>query len=117
TFSEFRIPVPRYLLNEPQYNGGADKQYRVKDRDEEHAVVDGRMVRRWDPAVQERFHKLLFVWEKSSTDGLKVLTSRRHPGDSARADDSFPKGSHLKLIATQSSGICGPCGRHFRSRW
>ncbi|HJU63041.1 MAG TPA: hypothetical protein VJ864_13420, partial [Candidatus Binatia bacterium] len=29
TFSEWRINVPRYLLNDPQYNGGADKQYRI----------------------------------------------------------------------------------------
>ena len=41
TFSEKWINVPRYLLREATYNGGADKQYRVKEGDEEHAVVLG----------------------------------------------------------------------------
>src|SRR5918997_2323094 len=61
TFSESRMNVPRYLLSDPRYNGGADKQYRVKGDDEGHAVVDGWMARRWDPAVRERFHKLLLA--------------------------------------------------------
>src|SRR5262249_47411186 len=61
TFSESRINVPLYLLSDPQYHGGADKQYRIKANDEGQAVVEGWMARRWDPAVQERFHKLLFA--------------------------------------------------------
>jgi hypothetical protein len=60
SFSERYIFVPRYLRQDPQYNGGADKQYRIKDNDEEHAPVLGWMARRWDPAVRERFQKLLF---------------------------------------------------------
>src|SRR6476469_8134424 len=28
------VPVPRYLLNEPQYHGGADKQYDIVNDDE-----------------------------------------------------------------------------------
>jgi hypothetical protein len=59
TFSPSRINVPRYLLEQPEYNGGADKQYKVKDGDEKNATVDGWAMRRWDPAVQSRFHKLL----------------------------------------------------------
>src|SRR5438477_1054683 len=31
------INVPRYLLDDSRYNGGADKQYSIKDDDEEHA--------------------------------------------------------------------------------
>src|SRR5918999_5039382 len=59
TFSPTRIPVPRYLLEDPRYNGGADKQYRIPGDDETRAVHEGWMARRWDPAVQERWHKLL----------------------------------------------------------
>jgi hypothetical protein len=61
TFSESRINVPLYLLRDPIYNGGAAKQYEYKGDDEDHATVAGWMARRWDPAVQERFHKLLFA--------------------------------------------------------
>jgi hypothetical protein len=59
TFSSRFVGVPRYLLNESRYNGGADKQYNIKGGDEEHAVAAGWAARRWDAAVQERFHKLL----------------------------------------------------------
>lgn len=59
TFSPKFVGVPRYLLNESRYNGGADRQYDIKNGDEEHAVAAGWAARRWDAAVQERFHKLL----------------------------------------------------------
>src|SRR5690348_657949 len=47
TFSEARINVPRYLLQEPRYNGGADKQYQYEADHEETAKVAGWMARRW----------------------------------------------------------------------
>ena len=53
TFSESRINVPRYLLCDARFNGGADKQYEVKGEDEGRAVHAGWMARRWDPAVQD----------------------------------------------------------------
>ncbi|MGI8617913.1 MAG: SGNH/GDSL hydrolase family protein, partial [Gemmatimonadaceae bacterium] len=59
TFSASRVNVPRYLLLDPIYNGGADKQYEFTGTDEQNAVVGGWAARRWDPAVQERFHRLL----------------------------------------------------------
>jgi hypothetical protein len=64
SFSERWNPVPKYLLNDPRYNGGANHQYSYKNDDEQNAKVDGWAARRWDPAVQERFHKLLFELAK-----------------------------------------------------
>src|SRR5437762_3200696 len=64
SFGEKYILVPRYLLRDPQYNGGADRQYHYKESGEEHATPGGWMARRWDPAVQERFQKLLFALGK-----------------------------------------------------
>jgi len=58
SFNPNRVPVPKYLLNDPQYNGGADKQWRIPGNDESTAVHEGWMARRWDPAVQERLYKL-----------------------------------------------------------
>jgi hypothetical protein len=58
TFNPNRINVPKYLLDDPKYNGGADKQYQIKGDDEAQAVHEGWMARRYDPAVQERLHKL-----------------------------------------------------------
>lgn len=64
TFNPTRINLPRYLLEDPLYNGGAAKQYRIPGDDEARAVHEGWMARRWDPAVQERLHKLLFALGK-----------------------------------------------------
>lgn len=61
SFSEKRVFVPGYLLRDPQYGGGADKQYQYKfvDHHETEVKVLGWMARRWDENVRERFRKLL----------------------------------------------------------
>jgi hypothetical protein len=64
TFSDRRIPVPRYLTEDPQFHGGADHQYKIVNDNEEHATTQGWAARRWDPAVQERLHKLLVALGK-----------------------------------------------------
>ncbi|MDQ6769659.1 MAG: hypothetical protein M3Z54_06700 [Gemmatimonadota bacterium] len=92
SFSESRINVPRYLLRDPIYNGGADKQYESKDDNEDHAIVVGWVARRWDPAVQERLHKLLFALGKEfdgSIEGINFAETSVGFGDSGRL---FPKG-------------------------
>lgn len=92
SFSESRINVPRYLLQDPVYHGGADKQYGVKGGDEEHAVVEGWMARRWDPAVQERFHKLLSALGREfdgRVEGVNFAETSIGVGRSGRL---FPKG-------------------------
>ena len=92
SFSESRINVPPYLLRDPIYNGGADKQYEYKEGDEEHAVVAGWAARRWDPAVQERFHKLLFALGKEfdgRIEGINFAETSVGFGESGRL---FPKG-------------------------
>src|SRR6185503_9262681 len=52
TFSPDRQAVPRYIMTRPQYGGGAHPQY------DDAGKVEGWVARRWDPAVQARFHKL-----------------------------------------------------------
>src|SRR3974390_2270935 len=59
------IPVPAYLLNDAQYNGGADKQYGAEEDGKEQPRPSGWVARRWDPAVQERFHRLLIALGKA----------------------------------------------------
>lgn len=96
TFSESRINVPLYLLRDPIYNGGADKQYEYKD-DEAKAVVAGWAARRWDPAVQERFHKLLFALGKEfdgRIEGINFAESSVGFGESGRL---FPKGFSFEI--------------------
>ena len=92
TFSERWIPVPKYLLQDPQYHGGADRQYKYKDRGEEHAVGAGWAARRWDPAVQERFHKLLRALGKEfdgRIEGINMAESSVSFGETGRL---YPQG-------------------------
>lgn len=92
TFSERWLPVPKYLIEDPQYNGGADRQYKYKDGDEENATPAGWSARRWDPAVQERFHKLLLALGKEfdgRIEGINFAESSVSFGQSGRL---HPKG-------------------------
>jgi hypothetical protein len=97
TFSESRINVPRYLLSDSQYHGGADKQYRFNGGDDEHAIVEGWIARRWDPAVQERLHKLLFALGQEfdgRIEGINFAETAIGVGASGRL---FPKGFSLEI--------------------
>ena len=53
TFMPDRQAVPTYIMQEKEYHGGANPQYNGEDK------VDGWVARRWDPAVQKRFYKLM----------------------------------------------------------
>jgi hypothetical protein len=97
TFSESRINVPRYLQRDPVYNGGADKQYQFEGDDEEHATVEGWMARRWDPAVQERFGKLLMALGKEfdgRIEGINFAETAFGVGSTGRL---FPKGFSFEI--------------------
>lgn len=61
SFSPKWVLVPRYLVEDPQFHGGADKQYNLENDDQDRATTQGWVARRWDPAVQERYHKLLLA--------------------------------------------------------
>ncbi len=92
TFSEQWINVPRYLLRDSQYHGGADKQYDYQEGDEAHARVAGWVARRWDPTVQERFHKLLFALGQEfdgRIEGINMAETSVEFGESGKL---FPKG-------------------------
>jgi hypothetical protein len=53
------VPVPKYLQREPEFHGGVVQQVELTDG--KPAKPYGHVARRWDPAVRERFHKLLFA--------------------------------------------------------
>lgn len=53
TFTE-RVPVPDYLLSDTAFHGGAARKYEGSE-----GTFDGWVARRWDPAVRERFARLL----------------------------------------------------------
>ena len=109
SFSDGWNPVPRYLLRDPQYHGGANPQYTYQGEDEQNAKTHGWASRRWDPAVQSRFHKLLLDLGKQfdgRIEGINFAESSVVFGVSGRL---FPDGftpeiyrdaliSNLKLL-------------------
>ena len=97
TFSPQRINIPKYLLNDPKYNGGADKQYQIKNDDEAQAVHEGWMARRWDPAVQERLHRLFLALGKEfdgRVEGVNLDETSTGVGWTGKL---FPKGFTFEI--------------------
>ena len=92
TFTPKRIHVPRYLLEDPQYNGGADKQYQIKGDDESQAVHEGWMARRYDPAVQERLHKLFVALGKEFDGRIEGINLAETSAGYGWTGKYFPKG-------------------------
>lgn len=91
TFSPEYKGVPLYLLRDPRFHGGADKQYAIVGDDEAHAVVEGWAARRWDAAVQERLHKLFFALGKEfdgKIEGINLAETAIEFGVSGKL---FPK--------------------------
>src|SRR5688572_5383884 len=92
TFSPRRSNVPKYLLNEPQFNGGADKQYQIRGDDESEAVHEGWMARRYDPAVQERLHKLFAALGKEFDGRIEGINLAETSTGYGWTGKFFPKG-------------------------
>ncbi len=94
SFSEKWIHVPRYLMRDPAYNGGADKQYHYKfvNHVETDVKVMGWMARRWDENVRARFKKLLVELGKEfdgKIEGVNLAETAYDIGDTGAL---FPKG-------------------------
>jgi hypothetical protein len=92
TFDPAIICVPKYLVNQPRYNGGVDKQYEIKEDDEAHATPAGWVARRWDPPVQERFHKLLAALGKAFDGRIEGINLPETAVDFGESGRLYPKG-------------------------
>ncbi|MEP6507917.1 MAG: DUF6438 domain-containing protein, partial [Gemmatimonadales bacterium] len=64
SFSNARTNVPEYLTTDSAYHGGVARQYSVQGDKDSTAKPAGYIARRWDPAVQAQFQKLLFALGK-----------------------------------------------------
>jgi hypothetical protein len=84
--------VPKYLLDEPQFNGGADKQYQIRGNDESEAVHEGWMARRYDPAVQERLYKLFAALGKEFDGRVEGINLSKTSTGYGWTGKLFPKG-------------------------
>ena len=92
SFSLDIVPVPKYLLNDPQYHGGANNQYNIENDDVEHAKPYGWVARRWDPAVRERFQKLLVALGKEFDGSIEGINLPETAVDFPESGSLVPKG-------------------------
>jgi hypothetical protein len=86
------VPVPQYLLRQPEYHGGADPQYNIPGDDETRATPAGWVARRWDPAVRDRFHKLILALGKEFDGRIEGINLPETAVDFGETGRLFPKG-------------------------
>ena len=96
TFNE-RINVPRYLLEDPLYHGGAARQYGLRGDNDSAAVFEGWMARRWDPAVQQRFYKLLLALGKEFDGKIEGINLPETSAGFGLTGRFFPEGYSHEL--------------------
>jgi hypothetical protein len=92
SFTLDSIPVPKYLLQDPAYHGGVVQQIAGPDGKPEEAKPYGYVVRRWDPAVRERFHNLLFALGKEFDGKIEGINLPETAIDVPSAGPLVPSG-------------------------
>ena len=92
TFGLEFMPVPKYLREDPAYHGGVAQQASYPDGKPEEAKPYGWVARRWDPAVRERFHKLLAALGKEFDGEIEGINLPESAIDIPYAGPLMPSG-------------------------
>ena len=92
SFNPNRINVPKYLLNDPKYNGGVDQQISDRKGDDDHPVREGWVARRWDRAVQDRMYKLFAALAKEFDGRIAGINTDETSIGFGTTGKLFPKG-------------------------
>ncbi len=91
SFHDSIVNVPRYLQRDSRYNGGVARQYSNEEAGK-RAVPEGWVARRWDPAVQERWHKLLSALGKEFDGKLEGINLAETSLVFGGGEELLPKG-------------------------
>ena len=97
TFDSARYAVPKYILTDSVYHGGADPQYDIIEGNEDKAAKAGWVSRRWDPAVAERFHKLLTALGQKFDGRIEGINLPETAVDFGKKGKLFPKGFTFEI--------------------
>jgi len=108
TFALEFIPVPQYLVVDPAYHGGMTHQASYPDGKPQEAKPYGWVARRWDPAVRERFHKLLAALGKEFDGQIEGINLPESAIDIPNAgpmkpDGYTPEGYRDALLETMAA--------------
>src|SRR6185436_8341331 len=79
------------LQRDSRYNGGVAQQYRNEEAGK-RAVPEGWVARRWDPAVQERLHKLFLALGKEFDGKLEGINLPETSLVFGGSEEVLPKG-------------------------
>ena len=90
SFDASTINAPRYLLTDTAYHGGVAGQF-VRDQDST-AKPAGYVARRWDPAVRERFQKLLGALGKEFDGQIEGINLPETSVEFGTSGALFPRG-------------------------
>lgn len=100
TFDSTRFAVPKYILTDTLYHGGANSQYEFTTGN--IPVKAGWVARRWDPRVAERFHLLLIklsIQFDSRIEGINLPeTSVAFPEKNGLLPTGFSRSSYIDAI-------------------
>jgi hypothetical protein len=86
------VTIPQYLLRDAEYHGGVALQYSIKNDDEANVIPEGWVARRWDPAVQERFERLLLALGRQFDGQIEGINLAETAVDFGETGKLFPKG-------------------------
>ena len=92
SFTLDSVPIPKYLQQDPAYHGGVAQQMGGPDGKPEEAKPYGYVARRWDPAVRERFYKLLFALGKEFDGKIEGINLPETAIDVPSAGPHMPSG-------------------------
>jgi len=101
SFVEAHPNVPNYLLEGPEFHGGAAAGYSHPDNDESRTVFSSWVPRRWDPAVQARtiaLVKELAAEFDGKIAGLNFDETSIDPGSDAGPWEGYTPAGYCEAI-------------------
>ncbi len=108
SFFEKTIPVPAYLTEDPRYSGGVAEKFL---RDGGDTKSDGWVARRWDPAVRERFTRLLAAIAREfdgKLEGVNLPETAIDFGENGEFNpDGFSPELYLGAVKDQMTALGG----------
>lgn len=112
-----RLNVPRYLVESPEFSGGAARKFEPDGDGGPGRRFDGWVARRWDPTVTSRFERLLSALGEAidgRIEGVTLAETAISFGDDASL---HPEGFSFESYATGMKDMMSAARKAFpRSR-
>ena len=114
SFDPSIINVPDYIVHDPEFRGGVNLQYEFSDESDSNAKKAGWVARRWDPAVADRFHRLLNELGKHFDKRIAGITLPETAVDFGSTGKYYPPGFSTEKYRDAIIGNMKAAGFSFR---